>query len=70
MSLPSGFLDELRARVSLTSVVGRKVQWDQRKSNQGKGDKGAPVHFIRKDRLFSRIGSRRILLLLWLSCQR
>ncbi len=45
MSLPSGFLDELRARVSLTSVVGRKVQWDQRKSNQGKGDMWAPCPF-------------------------
>ncbi len=45
MSLPSGFLDELRARVSLTSVVGRKVQWDQRKSNQAKGDMWAPCPF-------------------------
>ncbi len=45
MSLPPGFLDELRTRVSLTSIVGRKVIWDQRKSNQGKGDMWAPCPF-------------------------
>ena len=45
MNLPSGFLDELRMRVSLTTVVGRKVQWDQRKSNQAKGDMWAPCPF-------------------------
>ncbi|MCF8510823.1 MAG: DNA primase [Rhodobacteraceae bacterium] len=45
MSLPSGFLDELRTRVSLSSVVGRKVTWDIRKSNQGKGDMWAPCPF-------------------------
>jgi DNA primase len=45
MSLPPGFLDELRSRTSLTQVVGRKVMWDQRKSNQGKGDMWAPCPF-------------------------
>ncbi|MBE1282606.1 MAG: DNA primase [Rhodobacteraceae bacterium] len=45
MSLPPGFLDELRNRTSLTQVVGRKVLWDQRKSNQGKGDMWAPCPF-------------------------
>ncbi|MEM1100750.1 MAG: DNA primase [Pseudomonadota bacterium] len=45
MSLPPGFLDELRARTSLGSVVGRKVIWDQRKSNQGKGDLWSPCPF-------------------------
>ncbi|WP_108483459.1 DNA primase [Oceaniglobus ichthyenteri] len=45
MSLPPGFLDELRTRVSLSQVVGRKVVWDQRKSNQGKGDMWAPCPF-------------------------
>ncbi len=45
MSLPPGFLDELRTRVSLSSVVGRKVVWDARKSNQGKGDMWAPCPF-------------------------
>ena len=37
MSLPPGFLDELRSRLSISDVVGRKVMWDARKSNQGKG---------------------------------
>lgn len=45
MSLPPGFLDELRGRVSLTQVVGRKVMWDPRKSNQGKGDMWSPCPF-------------------------
>ncbi|WBL32436.1 DNA primase [Sinirhodobacter sp. HNIBRBA609] len=45
MSLPPGFLDELRNRVSISQVVGRKVVWDMRKSNQGKGDWWAPCPF-------------------------
>ena len=45
MSLPPGFLDELRSRTSLAQVVGRKVMWDQRKSNQGRGDMWAPCPF-------------------------
>lgn len=45
MSLPPGFLDELRTRVSLSSVVGKKVTWDMRKSNLAKGDMWAPCPF-------------------------
>ncbi|MEL6433612.1 MAG: DNA primase, partial [Pseudomonadota bacterium] len=45
MSLPPGFLDELRTRTSLGQVAGRKVMWDARKSNQGKGDLWAPCPF-------------------------
>ncbi|MGR3503349.1 DNA primase [Pseudaestuariivita sp.] len=45
MSLPPGFLDELRTRLSIGDVVGRKVMWDQRKSNQAKGDLWAPCPF-------------------------
>ena len=45
MSLPPGFLDELRTRLSLGQVVGRKVLWDTRKSNQSKGDLWAPCPF-------------------------
>jgi DNA primase len=45
MSLPPGFLDELRTRISLSSVIGRKVAWDNRKSNQAKGDMWAPCPF-------------------------
>lgn len=45
MSLPPGFLDELRNRLSLAQVVGRKVVWDMRKSNQSKGDFWAPCPF-------------------------
>jgi DNA primase len=45
MSLPPGFLDELRNRTSIAQVVGRKVMWDPRKSNQGKGDMWAPCPF-------------------------
>ncbi|MFD2738414.1 DNA primase [Sulfitobacter aestuarii] len=45
MSLPPGFLEELRNRASLSQVAGRKVMWDARKSNQGKGDLWAPCPF-------------------------
>ncbi len=45
MSLPPGFLDELKTRVSLAQVAGRKVMWDRRKSNQGRGDMWAPCPF-------------------------
>ncbi len=45
MSLPPGFLDELRTRITLSSIVGRKVAWDQRKSNMAKGDWWAPCPF-------------------------
>lgn len=46
MSLPPGFLDDLRARVSLAKVVERKVTWDKRKTNAAKGDYWAccPFH--------------------------
>ncbi|MEW2911344.1 DNA primase [Leisingera sp. JC11] len=45
MSLPPGFLDELRTRISISDVVGRKVMWDQRKSQPGKGDYWGPCPF-------------------------
>ncbi|TNC71532.1 DNA primase [Rubellimicrobium roseum] len=45
MSLPPGFLEELRNRLPLARVVGRKVAWDARKSNQAKGDFWAPCPF-------------------------
>ena len=37
-SFPPAFLDELKTRLSIAEVVGRKVVWDQRKTNRGKGD--------------------------------
>ena len=45
MALPPGFLDELRARVSIAAVVGRKVTWDSRKTNAARGDFWAPCPF-------------------------
>lgn len=45
MSLPPGFLDELRGRVSLAKLAGKKVTWDSRKSNAAKGDYWAPCPF-------------------------
>ena len=45
MLLPPGFLDELRTRLSLAQVVGRKVMWDAHKSNQGRDDMWAPCPF-------------------------
>ncbi|UZD91744.1 DNA primase [Cognatishimia activa] len=45
MSLTPAFLDELRTRTSLVQVIGRKVLWDNRKSNPGKGDMWSPCPF-------------------------
>ncbi|MTE01362.1 DNA primase [Paracoccus sp. YIM 132242] len=45
MSLPPGFLDEIRNRVPISRVIGKKVVWDLRKSNQGRGDWWAPCPF-------------------------
>jgi DNA primase len=46
MRFSSPFLDEIRARVPLSSLVGRHVQWDRRKSTPGRGDYWAccPFH--------------------------
>jgi DNA primase len=45
MALPPGFIDELRGRLSLSQIVGRRVSWDLRKSNTAKGDWWAPCPF-------------------------
>lgn len=45
MSLPSGFLDELRARSSIAQVAGKKVSWDPKKTNVNRGDYWAPCPF-------------------------
>ena len=45
MALPHGFLDELLSRTSLAQVAGRKVSWDLRKSNPGRGDMWAQCPF-------------------------
>jgi DNA primase len=38
MRFPPQFLDQIRTRVNLSTVVGRRVQWDRRKTNASKGD--------------------------------
>ncbi|MEM6973122.1 MAG: DNA primase [Pseudomonadota bacterium] len=45
MKLPPQFLDDLRSRLTLSDVVGRKVTWDKRKSQPAKGDFWAPCPF-------------------------
>ena len=45
MAFPPGFLDEIKSRVSLSHVAGKKVTWDSRKSNPAKGDYWAPCPF-------------------------
>ena len=46
MRFPPQFLDDIRARVPLSSVIGRRVPWDRRKTNAAKGDYWAccPFH--------------------------
>lgn len=45
MQLPPGFVDELRGRVSLAQIAGRRVTWDPRKSNVARSDWWAPCPF-------------------------
>ncbi len=59
MPLPPGFLDDLRDRASLSQVVGRKVTWDMRKSNQGKGDMWAPCPFHREKTASFHVDDRK-----------
>ncbi len=59
MNLPAGFLDELRSRTSLAGVVGRKVVWDARKSNQGKGDMWAPCPFHQEKNASFHVDDRK-----------
>ncbi|HEY7765589.1 MAG TPA: DNA primase [Aestuariivirgaceae bacterium] len=46
MKFPPSFLDEIRSRVSVSSVIGRRVAWDRRKSVPARGDYWAccPFH--------------------------
>ncbi|MDE2385218.1 MAG: DNA primase [Alphaproteobacteria bacterium] len=46
MRFPPSFLDDIRNRVTVSSVIGRKVAWDRRKTNAAKGDYWAccPFH--------------------------
>ncbi len=46
MRFAPSFLDDIRGRVSISSVVGRRVAWDRRKTNAGRGDYWAccPFH--------------------------
>ncbi len=46
MRFTDQFMDEIRARVTISSVVGRAVQWDRKKTNAGRGDYWAccPFH--------------------------
>ena len=45
MSLPTEFFDELRTRTSIAQVAGRKISWDQKKTNINRGDYWAPCPF-------------------------
>lgn len=42
---PEAFLEELRAKVLITEVVGQHVEWDKKKSNPGRGDLWANCPF-------------------------
>src|SRR5215204_768814 len=46
MRFPPSFLDQIRDRVRVSEVVGRRVAWDKRKSQPARGDYWAccPFH--------------------------
>ena len=46
MRFPPAFLDEIRDRVPISSVIGQRVAWDRKKTNAPRGDYWAccPFH--------------------------
>ncbi|QOG07625.1 DNA primase [Aureimonas sp. OT7] len=46
MRFPPHFLEEIKSRIPISEVIGRRVTWDRRKSQAGKGDYWAccPFH--------------------------
>ena len=46
MRFPTSFLDEIRDRVPISSLIGTRVTWDHKKTNVGRGDYWAccPFH--------------------------
>lgn len=46
MRFPDSFLDEIRDRVPISSVIGQRVAWDRKKTNASRGDYWAccPFH--------------------------
>ena len=46
MRFSNAFLDEIRDRVSISDVIGRRVTWDRKKTNVSRGDYWAccPFH--------------------------
>ncbi len=38
MRFSQGFLDEIRDRVPISAVIGRRVAWDRKKTNAARGD--------------------------------
>ncbi|MGT2467249.1 CHC2 zinc finger domain-containing protein [Mesorhizobium atlanticum] len=46
MRFPPAFLDEIRDRVPISSVIGTRVAWDRKKTNASRGDYWAccPFH--------------------------
>ncbi|RVD52690.1 hypothetical protein EN783_32510, partial [Mesorhizobium sp. M2D.F.Ca.ET.140.01.1.1] len=46
MRFPPAFLDEIRHRVPISSVISQRVAWDRKKTNASRGDYWAccPFH--------------------------
>jgi len=51
MSIKPQYLEELKSRLSIADVVGRRVDWDKRKTNGAKGDYWACCPFHGMDNL-------------------
>ncbi|MGF1501918.1 MAG: DNA primase [Paracoccaceae bacterium] len=59
MAFPPGFLDELRARITPSAIVGRKVVWDRGKTNAARGDYWAPCPFHQEKTASFHIDDRK-----------
>lgn len=45
MRFPPSFLDDIRARLPISQVIGARVSWDRKKTNASRGDYWAPCPF-------------------------
>ncbi|MBT9383054.1 DNA primase [Pseudooceanicola sp. CBS1P-1] len=59
MKLDPSFMDELHNRISLSQVAGRKLTWDNRKSQPSKGDYWAPCPFHQEKTASFHIDDRK-----------
>lgn len=65
MRFSNSFLDEIRDRVNISDVIGRRVSWDKKKTNAPRGIIGpAARSMARKARAFTAKTARGAIIVL------